>query len=35
MKALKLAHPDDEIIGLISQHFDLIVIVFLARHDKA
>lgn len=34
MKALIVAHPDDEIIWFPSQYFDLIVIVFLARHDK-
>ncbi|RUQ95122.1 hypothetical protein [Legionella septentrionalis] len=34
MKALIAAHPDDEIIWFSPQDFDLIVIAFLARHDK-
>lgn len=34
MKALIVAHPDDEIIWFSPQDFDLIVIAFLARHDK-
>lgn len=34
MNVLIVAHPDDEIIWFAPQSFDLIVIVFLARHDK-
>ncbi|ASQ47048.1 hypothetical protein [Legionella clemsonensis] len=34
MKALIVAHPDDEVIWFPSKYFDLIVIAFLARHDK-
>lgn len=34
MKALVVAHPDDEIIWFAPQIFDIIVIAFLARHDK-
>lgn len=34
MKVLIVAHPDDEIIWFSPQNFDLIVIAFLARHDK-
>jgi len=34
MKVLIVAHPDDEIIWFPAEYFDLIVIVFLARHDK-
>lgn len=34
MKSLIVAHPDDEIIWFSPQDFDLIVIAFLARHDK-
>lgn len=33
-EALIVAHPDDEIIWFSPQDFDLIVITFLARHDK-
>ncbi|KTD02724.1 hypothetical protein [Fluoribacter gormanii] len=34
MKALIVAHPDDEIIWFPAKYFDLIVIAFLARHDR-
>jgi len=34
MKALIVAHPDDEIIWFSPQSFDLIIIAFLARHDR-
>lgn len=34
MKVLIVAHPDDEIIWFSPKDFDLIVIAFLARHDK-
>lgn len=34
MKALIVAHPDDEIIWFSAQNFDLIVIVFMGRHDR-
>ena len=34
MNVLIVAHPDDEIIWFSPLSFDLIVIAFLARHDK-
>lgn len=34
MNVLIVAHPDDEIIWFSPVSFDLIVIAFLARHDK-
>ncbi len=34
MNVLIVAHPDDEILWFAPQSFDLIVIAFLARHDK-
>jgi len=34
MRVLIVAHPDDEIIWFPSDYFDLVVIAFLARHDK-
>jgi LmbE family N-acetylglucosaminyl deacetylase len=34
MNVLIVAHPDDEIIWFSPKYFDLIVIAFLARHDK-
>lgn len=34
MNVLIVAHPDDEILWFTPQSFDLIVIAFLARHDK-
>ena len=34
MNTLVVAHPDDEIIWFSPQSFDLIIIVFMARHDK-
>lgn len=34
MKALIVAHPDDEIIWFSPQNFDLIVIAFTGRHDR-
>lgn len=34
MKALIVAHPDDEIIWFSPQNFDLIIIAFTGRHDK-
>lgn len=34
MKALIVAHPDDEIIWFSPQSFDLIVIAFTGRHDR-
>lgn len=34
MKLLIVAHPDDEILWFSPQSFDLIVISFLARHDR-
>ncbi len=34
MNVLVVAHPDDEILWFTPQSFDLIVIAFLARHDK-
>ena len=34
MNVLIVAHPDDEILWFSPMSFDLIVIAFLARHDK-
>jgi len=34
VKALIVAYSDDEMVEPIPQHVDLIVIAFLARHDK-
>lgn len=35
MNVLIVAHPDDEILWFTPKSFDLIVIAFLARHDKS